>query len=277
MTAVEAGVLAGAYPAVTVSGPTRTMPPLVVLPGLTLDNDTPTGLPLRAYGVGFRELAKVRTVVVVQRPHRLDPDAGLAGVAAGYADLLRGEWGRADVMGLSTGGLIAQHLALGAPDAVRRLALVVTGARLSDGGRHRVRHWLGLAAAGRWGELRGDNAASAVDGALLQRLARLGGRMYARRPPSDVDRADFTVLAEAVLRHDLRAALPRLTVPALVVGGAVDPFFPEALLRETAAAIPQARLEVHAGAGHGLPKHRATALQRQVSAFLTAEEPSRVP
>src|SRR5690242_314403 len=97
--AVEVGVLAGRYPAVTVTGKRADLPPLVVLPGLTVDTTIPTGAPLRAYAVGFQDLATIRTVVVVQHPHGLDPAAGLAGIAASYADLVRGTWGSADVMG----------------------------------------------------------------------------------------------------------------------------------------------------------------------------------
>ena len=52
------------------------------------------------------------------------------------------------------------------------------------------------------------------------------------------------------------------------VGGAEDPFFPESYLRETAAAIPGACLQVVAGSGHGLPKHRGAQLQATVARFL---------
>jgi pimeloyl-ACP methyl ester carboxylesterase len=72
----------------------------------------------------------------------------------------------------------------------------------------------------------------------------------------------------AVLAHDTRDALGDLRVPALVVGGALDPFFPEAALRATADAIPDARLAVFPRNGHGVPKHRAGALQDAVAAFL---------
>ena len=57
-------------------------------------------------------------------------------------------------------------------------------------------------------------------------------------------------------------------MPALVVGGALDPFFPEAALRATADAIPAARLIVFPRNGHGVPKHRAGAVQDAVAAFL---------
>jgi pimeloyl-ACP methyl ester carboxylesterase len=71
-----------------------------------------------------------------------------------------------------------------------------------------------------------------------------------------------------VLAHDTRAALPGLRVPTLVVGGALDPFFPEPSLRETARAIPGAELAVFPRGGHGVPKQRARAVQEAVAAFL---------
>ena len=56
-------------------------------------------------------------------------------------------------------------------------------------------------------------------------------------------------------------------MPTLVLGGRDDPFFPEPVLRATAAAIPGARVEVHAG-GHGVPKHHSRWLQDEVATFL---------
>ena len=59
-------------------------------------------------------------------------------------------------------------------------------------------------------------------------------------------------------------------MPTLVLGGRDDPFFPEPVLRATAAVVPGARVEVHAG-GHGVPKHHSRWLQDEVTAFLAAE------
>jgi pimeloyl-ACP methyl ester carboxylesterase len=169
-------------------------------------------------------------------------------------------------MGMSTGGLIAQYLALAEP-AVERLVLVVSGARLGPSGRARCEHWLELAGQGRWRALHGDLAAIAVDGRAAQTVAR-AVLWLSGRTPTEAEATDFRTTVRAVLAHDARAALRTLRTPSLVVGGALDPFFPESVLRETAQAIPGAELTVFPRGGHGVPKQRAGAMQEAVAAFL---------
>ena len=62
---VEVGVLREQFPYVRIGAGRQ---PLVVLPGLTLDNKTPGGLVARSYGQGFRRLADEYTLYIVQRP-----------------------------------------------------------------------------------------------------------------------------------------------------------------------------------------------------------------
>ncbi len=163
--------------------------------------------------------------------------------------------------------MIAQRLALAHPDAVRRLALIVAGARLAPSGQQICRRWLELAGARRWRELHGDLAAAVVDGPVPQRLARTVLRLTGRAP-TDAEAADFVATTSAVLAHDTTADLADLRMPALVVGGALDPFFPAAALEATAAAIPDAALRVFPRSGHGVPKQRSAAVQDAVAAFL---------
>ena len=249
--------------------------PLVMLPGLVLDNPVPGATSARAYAWALRRLAVGRTVTVLYRPRGVvDPaatvgrdDAGLdtADLAEIYASVIRDEFGPVDVMALSTGGLIAQHLALRHPELVRRLALVVTGARIASAGREMCRTWSELCRVQDWRSLRGELAAAVVDGAVATRLARLLGR--SGRDPDPCDVADFAATVAAVLRHDTTGALGGMTVPTLVLGGRDDPFFPEPVLRATAAEIPGGLVEVHAG-GHGVPKQHARWLQDRVADFL---------
>lgn len=247
--------------------------PLVVLPGLAFDNDAPSATDARIYNWAMRRLAAGRTVTVLKRPRGLAAttsgrELGTEDLADLYAAVLTDELGQVDVMGLSTGGLIAQHLALRHPELVRRLVLAVSGARIAEVGRQMCQMWLTHAERRDWRSLRGGLTASAVDGRAAQRIAQLVGASGRRADPRDV--ADFEVTTRAVLRHDTTGALPGMTVPTLILGGKDDPFFPEPVLRATAAAIPGAQVQVHAG-GHGVPKHHSRWLQDHVATFLTTQ------
>lgn len=242
--------------------------PLVILTGMVLDNDPPGRLTAQAYRYGFRRLTTEHTVYVVSRRRGLPAGATGGHVAADLATAFA-ELGPVRLMGLSSGGFVAQHVALDHPGLVERLVLVVTGARLSPRGREICLHWRELAEAGRWRRLRGEMAAVAVDGRFGQRLAQAAGAVLSgghRPDPADV--ADFRTVVDADLAHDTEPRLPTLTVPTLVVGGQHDPFFPEPVLRATAAALPHSTLRVYPGAGHGLPKQHGRRLQDDVHGFL---------
>ena len=60
----EIGVLGGQHPFVRVG---KFRPPIVVLPGLTLDYRPPSWWVMSSYALGFHRLSTARTVYVVQR------------------------------------------------------------------------------------------------------------------------------------------------------------------------------------------------------------------
>jgi pimeloyl-ACP methyl ester carboxylesterase len=163
----EVGVLRGRFGYLRIAGGPR---PLLVLPGMALAKSRPGRLVARAYGTAPHAAADPHPARRAAPPG-LPAGTSTAALAAGYA-ALHDEFGAVDVLAFSTGGLIAQHLALDHPQAVMRLALVSTGARIGDGGRELCRDWLDRAAARDWRGLRRALAAVAVDGPVAQRLAR---------------------------------------------------------------------------------------------------------
>src|SRR5918998_1747430 len=273
----EIGVLGGRHPFVRVG---KYRPPLVVLPGLTLDHRPPSWWVMSSYALGFHWLSTARTVYVVQRRRGLPPNTTLRDLADEYAALIRQEWGHADVMGLACGGAIAQHLALDHPESVESLILVMSGPKLGPAGRDLGLRWLGLAQTGAWALLREELLRAALDGDTSERLARAYRLLPGEgRPPDPVDAQDFVTVLSSLLNQDTSLRLPGLSPRTLIVGSGQDPFYPEAALRDLAGAIPHSTLIIHSQDQRGFAKQHALELQDDVLDFLldrprTSEPPA---
>lgn len=190
---------------------------------------------------------------------------------------------RADVLGWSMGGFVAQQLAVRHPGRVRALVLAGT----NPGGDAAV---LGPPADQ---EIDSDPDPSDAD-VLRVLYPRTGagqaeGRAFLRRLerarrtgeiPDDFDVPAATVRAQVAaedpwLRSDANArALRRLAVPALVTGGRADRVTPPANARALARLIPGARLRLYPGAHAFLFSDRAR-FAADVLRFFDAATPDR--
>lgn len=74
------------------------------------------------------------------------------------------------------------------------------------------------------------------------------------------------------LDHPIEDRLPLLRVPALVVRGDRDPLSPQAWAEEVARLLPQGRLVVIPGGGHGVHYSLARQTSRAVLAFIEEEK-----
>jgi pimeloyl-ACP methyl ester esterase len=93
--------------------------------------------------------------------------------------------------------------------------------------------------------------------------ARLAGLRAAPPPDQAAAVAGLDVLASA----DLRAALPALDLPALVLHGEADAICPPGAGRALAAALPRARLRTFPGLGHAPHLSRPDEVAAAVAAF----------
>ena len=262
----EIGVLGEGFPFVRVG---KYGPPIVVLPGLSLDYRPPSWLVMSSYALGFHRLSSARTVYVVQRRKGLPAATSLRDLADEYAELIRREWGQADLMGFFSGGAIAQHVALDHPESVQSLILLISGAKLGLTGRDTCLRWLGLVQAGQWAQLREELLRSACDGDVSGRRTEASSRPPGEARPADpVDAQDFVTVLTALLSEDTSLRLPFLSTPTLIIGGDRDSFYPAGALREMAGAIPQATLLIRSERDHGFAKQRAGELQDDVINFL---------
>ncbi|HEY0884745.1 MAG TPA: alpha/beta hydrolase [Ramlibacter sp.] len=200
------------------------------------------------------ESVKHRAGLPVRSPYALHD---MALDSLGVLDALGIE--RAHVVGVSMGGMIAQRVALAAPQRVLSLASVMSssGARYLPGPKPQVLGALLSRPQGRGEEALVDH------GVKIWKL--IGSPAF---PPD-----------EAVLREEVRAAvrrsfhpagtmrqmaavaadrrrpdeLPRIKAPTLVVHGRDDPLVPLACGHDTARRIGGARFVAVPGMGHDLP------------------------
>ncbi|MEX1336636.1 MAG: nitroreductase/quinone reductase family protein [Candidatus Limnocylindrales bacterium] len=253
-------------------------PPLIVFTGLTPDNAPLEGMMANLGLRPVRFLSRDHTVYAVGRRPNLSPGYSLEDMADDYAVVVRDELDHPiDVVGISTGGSIAQVFAVRHPELVRRLVVYSAAHTLGPEGRAFQRRCAEATRAGRWDEVTADSMAfmfrprAGMRRRVLGPLVSLAGRLAARfaRPPSIP--SDYVITIEAEDAFDLRERLGEITAPTLVVGGTKDPFYTPALFRETAEGIPDGRLLLVDGGAHVPSGRRVT---EEIRGFLAPSGPT---
>ena len=223
---------------------------LVMLPGLGdgLRTVKGTALPMALL---YRRFAKKYTVYAFSRREPLAAGMTTRDMAAEQAQAMEALGiDRADILGVSMGGMIAQWLAIDHPHRVGKLILTVTCAEQNPVLRESIREWVDLAKAG-------DHA-----GFMDSNLRRIYSERYYRQnkwmtpligaltKPKSYDR--FFIQAEACLTHDARAELGKIQAQTLVIGGEKDLALGGEASKVLAAHIPGAALKMYPQWGHGL-------------------------
>ena len=165
---------------------------------------------------------------------------------------------RADVVGVSMGGMIAQQIAIDVPDRVRSLTSIMS----STGSRRVGQPTMAM----RRHFLRARPTREAAADFEVDTFTRISGphfdekeiRAAAERSVARSFRPAGTVrqLVAVAASPDRTTELRGLDVPALVVHGMLDPLVKPSGGHATAEAIPGSQLLVFNDMGHDLPRPR---------------------
>jgi pimeloyl-ACP methyl ester carboxylesterase len=177
---------------------------------------------------------------------------------------------RADVLGISLGGMIAQHVALRHPHRVRKLILGCT----TPGGR-RARSTPPMSALA----LVRSMLMPFDEGVRYSAPYVLSADALSQRPEivdvwlaiaASEPRSRIGVIAQlvAAATHDVYALLDFIEHPTLVITGDADRLIAPANSRLLAERIPRATLHTLAGAGHDFPTERPEETAHVVLDFL---------
>lgn len=242
-------------------------PPLLLIRGLARSS---------SYWLDFRDLLeRERRVVVfdnrgVGRSETSALGFGTEDMADDAAAVLAASGvQRADVLGISLGGMIAQHLAIRHPHRVRRLVLGCTTPGSRTG--RPIRREAALALA--------RSAAMPVDQGIRFSAPWVLSPEHLRESPETVEvwvaiatsepRSRLGVAGQllAASRHDAAAHLGRVRARTLVVTGDRDRLIDAENSHRLAERLPNAEAVVLRGAAHDFPTERPVETARLVCAF----------
>ena len=223
---------------------------LIMLPGLGdgLRTVKGTALPMALL---YRKFAKQYTVYAFSRREPLAAGCTTRDMAADQAKAMEALGiDRADILGVSMGGMIAQWLAIDHPERVGKLILTVTCPDQNPLLRESVQEWIDLAKRGDHGGFMDSNLRRIYSEGYYRKNRWMTPLVGALTKPKSYER--FYRQAEACLTHDAYDRLPEIKAPTLVVGGGQDRALGGEASAELAAAIPGARLKMYHKWGHGL-------------------------
>lgn len=241
-------------------------PPLLLLNGIGLD--------LSAWGPLVQALCGVRQLVLLETrgsglsgpPPEPCTTARLAADALALLDHL--SLGSVDVLGFSLGGLVAQELAILAPDRIRSLVLAATAARLPGRTRRVLDAWRRLLLAGVEADaFRREQFAWIFGPATLENDALIEGALATLAGAPAPSARGFAAQTDACLAHDTRERASGIGAPALVLAGADDILLPAAAAETLAGLLPRGRFEHHPG-GHAFLSESTSVVTASVLRFL---------
>jgi 3-oxoadipate enol-lactonase len=197
-------------------------------------------------------------------------EVSIGALAQALADFLAAVGaGRPVLVGHSIGGMIVQQLLAERPDAARAVVLAQTSPAFGrpDGDWQRDFIVARLGPLDRGGTMR--DLAPGLVAELAGEGADPDGLALACVCMAAVPEASYRAMVLTLIGFDLRAALARIAVPALVLAGSRDTNAPAAMMARMAERIPGGTYVCLDGAGHLAPVERPEEFNAVVDAFLS--------
>ena len=243
---------------------------MIDLEALTYKNAPLEGYMLKEFIKMHNLLAQEFTVYLVGRKPGMPEGYLMNNMADDYAKMIQTEFKEpVDIMGISTGGQIAHFLAADHPDVVSKLVLVSAAYRVSE----------------KCVEIEGEAAELAKEGKYLKSFAKIAEvfnysgfkkfmfnliiKIFGKKIMGKIeDPSVFLITAVADCEMNFKERLSEIKAPTLILSGELDICYTAEDVRETAEGIPNAKLILYEGYGHGLVLDNMEQVQKDILEFL---------
>ena len=223
---------------------------LVMIPGLGDGLTTVKGTAI-PFAIMYRQFAKDYNVYVFSRKNQLREGYSTRDMARDVMKVMR-KLGirKAHVMGISQGGMIAQHLAIRYPELVDKLILCVTIGRQNPTIQKVVSYWHKLAQKGNYRKIMKDTAKRMYVGYNESVYNLLLPVLEFFCAPKSFER--FMIQAKACLSHDVFDDLHKIQAKTLVIGAGKDQVLEGQASVDIAGQIDKCRLVMFDDYSHGV-------------------------
>ena len=243
---------------------------LVVLPGLSDGLATVKGKAL-FLKVPFKRFLTEYTVYMFSRKNDMPEGYTIRQMAEDQALAMKKLGiGKAAVLGVSQGGMVAQYLAIDYPEMVEKLILAVTAPNANEVATDVVGAWIEMAKQGDHVRLMTDTAEKMYSKPYLEKNRKLFPLMARFTKPKSYER--FFRNASAILGFDAREELPKIGCPTLIIAGGDDHIVGNEAPYVINRSIPGSELCIYQGLGHGAYEEAKDFYDR-IYRFCSREQP----
>lgn len=223
--------------------------PLIILPGLSDGLKTVKG---QAFVLAnyYKQFTKDFTVYVFSRKNHLKEGYSTRDMARDqYQAMAKLGLTNVYLMGVSQGGMIAQHLAIDYPEIVQKLVIGVSVSKQNETLQGVVKSWIRMAENHDYQSLMIDTMEKTFTHKHLKKYRPFYPIISRMGKPKAYNR--FLIQAKACIHHQAYDELPKITCPTLVIGGDSDQVVGINSSEEMAHQIEGSRLVIYKGLGHG--------------------------
>jgi pimeloyl-ACP methyl ester carboxylesterase len=227
---------------------------MIIFPGGP-GNTVPGSFMIQNFYKEFDPFREEYSIYLISRKKNQPKGYSTRDMSNDYAGIIKHDFGGHVelVLGMSYGGMIAQHFAADHPQLFDHLVIAIAAHRISEIGRKIDYRFAELLSQGKTRTA----TASMVDALYPPGIASygykvlfwlMGGMLLGSM--HDTFKSDVMVEAQAELEHESRDSLSRIQIPVLIICGAADVYFPRAYAEEMAGLIKGSILKLYQGKGH---------------------------
>ena len=221
---------------------------LIMIPGLSDGVTTVKGKAI-LMAMMYKCFAKSYKVYMISRKNHMEKGYSTRNMAADYKTVMdRLGMSKAEIIGFSQGGMIAQYIAIDYPELIGKLVLAVTLSKQNETVQKVINSWIKMVEASDFKRFTIDSMEKCYAEKSLKKYRPFYPLLSRISKPKNIDR--FIIQANSCITHDAYDELDKIKCPTLVIGGDSDRVVGTGTSEEIAGKIENSKLIIHKELGH---------------------------